>query len=62
MARVTWEVVDGYLGKSRPQFVEVPDEDLDECEDDDERNDLIESYVQADFDQKIYHNIIKVEK
>ena len=50
---VTWEVDDGYVGKSRPQHTEVPDNELAECETDEEREDLINDYIQSDFEQRI---------
>jgi len=50
---VTWEVDDGYVGKSRPQHTEVPDDELAECETDEEREDLINDYIQSDFEQRI---------
>ena len=34
---VTWEICDGYVGGSRPQTTEVPDDELSECETEDER-------------------------
>jgi len=27
--RIQWEIEDGYVGKSRPHYVEVPDDELD---------------------------------
>ena len=50
---VTWEVEDGYCGKSRPQYTDVPDEELAHCETEDERQALIEEYIQSDFEQRI---------
>lgn len=47
--RITWEIEDGYIGKSRPHFTEVDDEDLDECETEDEREELISEIVHQDF-------------
>ena len=51
--RVTWEVEDGYIGKSRPQHTEIPEDELAECENDDDRERLIEEYIQEDFDNII---------
>ena len=51
--RVTWEVDDGYVGKSRPQHTEVPDDELAGCETDEERETLIDDYIQEDFDNRI---------
>lgn len=56
--KVIWEVEDGYIGRSRPHEVEIDDDELSECETDEERQDLIEVYVQDDFDNKISWAII----
>lgn len=50
---VRWEVEDGYAGKSRPQHTDIPDEELEECETEEDRQALIEEYVQDDFDARI---------
>ena len=47
--QITWEVEDGYIGKSRPQFTEIDDDDLSECSTDEEREEFIEQCVQEDF-------------
>lgn len=52
--RVKWEVADGYAGKSRPHYVDVPDDELEECETEQEREKLIDEYVQEEFDSKIF--------
>jgi len=59
--RVTWEVEDGYVGKSRPQYTEVPDDELFECETEEEFQQLIDEHVQHDFEQDISWTIIKKE-
>lgn len=51
--RVTWEVEDGYCGKSRPQHTDIDDDELAECETDEDREQLIADYVQEDFEQNI---------
>ena len=51
--KIRWEVDDGYVGKSRPQYTEIDDEELAECSDDEERQQLIDEYVQQDFENKI---------
>lgn len=54
--KVKWEVEDGYVGKSCPHFTDVPDDELEECETEEEKGDLIDSYIKEDFEQKItYH-------
>ncbi len=50
---VTWEVEDGYLGKSRPKTTIIPDEEIADCETEDEAMQLVEDYVQSDFDNEI---------
>lgn len=61
MVRVTWEVDDGYVGKSRPQHTEVPEDDLEDCETDEERKRRIKEYVEEDFKQRISFSIIRVD-
>lgn len=51
--KVTWEVDDGYVGGSRPQTVEVDDNELADCENEEQRRQLIEDYVQEDFENKV---------
>lgn len=65
--RVTWEVEDGYVGKSSPQFTEIPDEDFEDfdgeiCENKEERQEIIDNAVQNDFDQKISWAIVRIEE
>jgi len=59
--RVTWEVEDGYVGKSRPHFFEIDDEELAECETEEERQQLIEDYVQTEFDNIISWYIVRTD-
>lgn len=54
---VTWEVDDGYCGGSRQQHTEIDDDELAECETEEERQKLIEEYVQNDFEQLVSWNI-----
>ncbi|MBD3351724.1 MAG: hypothetical protein GF364_09590 [Candidatus Lokiarchaeota archaeon] len=51
--KVRWEVNDGYIGKSRPQYTIIDDDDLDECETEEDREKLIEDMIQEDFEQRI---------
>lgn len=57
--RVRWEVSDGYAGPGRPQYTEVPDEVLAECESDGERDDVISAWVQGDFENNITWGLSK---
>ena len=59
--RVTWEVEDGYAGKNRPQFTDIPNEDLEGL-DEDERKQLIEDYVRQDFESNIYWYIVRTDE
>lgn len=51
--KVRWQVEDGYMGKSRPQYTKIDDDDWLDCESDDERDLLIEEYIQQDFDERM---------
>ena len=51
--RIYWEVDDGYAGKSRPQYTDIDNNELDECETEEEKQELITEYVQDDFDNRI---------
>ncbi len=51
--KITWEVDDGYCGGSRPHHIEIDDEELAECKTEEEKEKLIEDYVQDDFEQNI---------
>ena len=59
--RVQWEVEDGYAGKSRPQFTDIPNEDLEGLEED-ERQRVIEDYVRQDFESNIYWYIVRTDE
>lgn len=58
---VHWEVEDGYVGKSRPQETEIPNEELEGLSEED-RQALIHEYVQDDFDRTISWAIVRVEE
>lgn len=60
--RVTWEVDDGYCGKSRPHFTNVDNDELAEHKTTEERNEFIEECVQDDFDSDISFCIISTEE
>jgi len=50
---ISWEVEDGYVGKSRPQHTIIDDGDLSECETVDEAMQMINDSIQEDFDSNI---------
>jgi hypothetical protein len=51
--KVTWEVADGYAGRTRPQTTKIDHSDIVDCDSEDEVKKLIEDSIQEDFDQKI---------
>ena len=51
--RIRWEIDDGYAGGSRPQYTEIPNYELAECETDEERERLIREYIQQDFETTV---------
>lgn len=51
--KVVWEVEDGYAGKSRPQTTDVDDGDLEACESQEEREQVISDAIDHDFSQRI---------
>jgi hypothetical protein len=61
--KVTWEVEDGYAGKSRPQttIIDIEQEHMSEGEwnelSEDEKRELIEDCVREDFENKISFGI-----
>lgn len=60
--KVTWEVEDGYCGKSRPQFTEIDDDELAQFQTEEEREKHIFDCIQDDFDNKISWCIIRRDK
>ena len=50
---VTWEVADGYAGRTRPQTTKISHSEIVDCDSEDEVKKLIEDSIQDDFDQKI---------
>ena len=51
--KITWEVEDGYCGKSRPQHTEINDDELAEYETKEEKEEFIREEIQHDFEQSI---------
>ena len=50
---VNWEVDDGYAGGRRPQTTRIPVEDFEKGMTRDEIQDIIQGYVQEDFEQNV---------
>lgn len=50
---ISWQVEDGYVGKSRPQRTLIEVEDLEFCETEDEVEQLIYDAIGDDFVQTI---------
>jgi hypothetical protein len=51
---IRYEVEDGYAGGHRWKYVEVYDEDLEQCETMEEKIKLIDEAVEEHFSQNIY--------
>jgi hypothetical protein len=47
--RVSWEINDAHAGKSPPQYTEIDDDDLADCQTEEERDELIAQRIQSDF-------------
>lgn len=52
--RVRYDIEDGYMGPDAPQYVEISDDDLIDCDTPEERAQLISDEVQFHFDQNVY--------
>lgn len=59
--KVRWEVDDGYVGKDRPQYTEIDDEELKDYPEGEERDNFIEENVRDDFEQRITFSIMGYE-
>lgn len=51
--QITYHIEDGYAGGSRPHHVKVDDGDLEECETEQEKIEVIEDAIQSHFEQNI---------
>ena len=61
---VTWEVEDGYVGKSRPQTFEIPFSEFDDWDEawvDDDIDETVEAFVRVEFQQAISYCVVDVE-
>ena len=50
--KIKWQVEDGYVGKARPQYTTIPDEDFKGMSEE-EREQYIEDWVQNEFENNI---------
>jgi hypothetical protein len=55
---VRWEVVDGYVGKSRPQHTYIPFTEFEEDMSEGDIINLIEQWVEEDFHQNFSADIM----
>lgn len=62
MPTISWQVEDGYAGGSRPHSTKIPQDEWDDCETEEEKNELIEDYVQHDFEQTISWCILSIDE
>ena len=60
--KAIWQVEDGYVGKSRPQETIIPDSELAECNNEEERQKWIYDYIQEDFENRISWTLIRTEE
>ncbi len=51
--KVTWEAEDGYVSGGRPQSVEVPDDEIEECESAEKAMELIYEYILEEFNERV---------
>lgn len=51
--RVEWQVDDGYAGGSRPQRSYIPRSEWDAASTEEERDELVDAYVEDDFSERI---------
>ena len=52
--QITWEVSDGYVSGSRPQRTDIDVRDIDVYLSREDVKELIEYWVQRDFDESVY--------
>ena len=50
--RIRWEVEDGYVGKDRPHYTDIPDSEIEDLEGEELEN-YIEEWVREEFEQNI---------
>lgn len=51
--KITWEVNDGYVGGSRPQYSNIDENEIMDCGDVDSAMDCIFDLIQEDFENNI---------
>jgi len=52
--KITWQIDDGYFeGGSRPQYLDIDDDELEYCETEEEKENLISESIQEDFEQHV---------
>lgn len=55
--QITWEVSDGYISGSRPQRTDIDVRDIDVYLSREDVKELIECWVQTDFEESVYPSI-----
>ena len=55
--KITWEIHDGYIAGNRTYETYIPDDELDMCETEEEKEELISEYIQSDFEQRVTWSI-----
>ena len=59
--KITWQVNDGYCGKSRSRVTIIDDGELEEYETEEERQDIIDDCIREEFESSITWSIISKE-
>lgn len=52
--RVKWEIADGYAGGSRPQYSDIPEDELRDLESVEEMIQFIDEYLYEDMSNRFY--------
>jgi len=51
--KVTYSADDGYVGKNRPLTLDIPDDEIMECDSVDDAMDFIDECITDDFQQRV---------
>ena len=54
--KIRWEIGDGYVGKSRPQYTTIPDSEFEHADTKEEIHEIIQTWVDHDFHENITYD------
>ncbi len=60
--KIKWEVSEGYGHGDCPHYLEIQEEEFEDCETEEEKRDLIAEYVQAEFEEKVSYSWEIIER